>query len=117
MLLTLKNIKSTIIISVILALTLFFMRGLYSEIEITPINLMPYLLSAFCGVALAFLYLSLFPSQRKDSFLTFLIPGFALIVILLLTGLANLWLIDELAFALAFILGGQEISKPIEKSL
>lgn len=117
MLLTPKNIKSTIIMSVVTALTLFFMRGFYSEVEITPINLVPYLLSAFCGVILAFLYLFLFPSQRKDSFLTFLIPGFALIVVLLLTGLANLWLIDELAFMLAFILGGQEVSKPIEKSL
>ena len=117
MLLTPKNIKSTTIMSVVMALTLFFMRGFYSEVEITPINLMPYLLSASCGVVLAFLYLSLFPSQRRNSFLTFFIPGIALIIVLLLTGLANLWLLDELTFMLAFIFGGQEISKPIEKSL
>lgn len=117
MLLTPKNIKSTTIMSVVMALTLFFMRGFYSEVEITPINFMPYLVSAFCGIVLVFLYLSLFPSQRKNSFLTFFLPSIALIVLLLLTGLANLWLLDELTFMLAFIFGGQEISKPIEKSL
>lgn len=115
--LTPKNIKSTIMMSVVMALTLFFTRSFYLEVKISPINLMPYLLSAFCGVVLAFLYLSLFPSQRKNSFLTFFIPGIALIIVLFLTGFANLWLIDELMFMLAFIFGGQEISKPIKKSL
>ena len=117
MLLTPKNIKSTTIVSIVMALTLFFMRGFYSEVEITPINIIPYLLSAFCGVVFAFLYLSLFPGQRKNSFLTFFIPGAALLTVLLLTGLADLWLIEEFMFMLAFIFGGQEISKPIEKSL
>jgi len=102
---------------VVMAVAMFLFRGFSSEIELTLINLIPYLLSAISGVALVFLYLYLFPSQRKNSFLTFFIPGIVFTLTLILTGLADFWLIEELIFALGFIFGGQELSNTEEKSL
>ncbi|WP_371185453.1 hypothetical protein [Thalassotalea maritima] len=100
-----------------MAVTMFVMRAFYSEVELTPINLAPYLVSGLLGLALVFLYLYALPSQRKDRFLTFFIPGMMLLVVLIKSGLSNLWLIDELMCLISFICGGQEISKPAEKSL
>lgn len=109
MLLTARNIKTTLLMCVVMAITLFFMRGFYSEIELTPINLVPFLFSALLGVALVFLYLYIFPSQRNHKFITLLIPGTVLMVILLTTGLSDLWLIDELMVMLIFIFAGLEV--------
>ncbi|GHE85463.1 hypothetical protein GCM10011501_13130 [Thalassotalea profundi] len=72
-------------------------------------------MSALFGVISVFLYLCVFPSQRKDKFFTFFNPAVVLMVILITIGLSNLWLIDEQMFMLSFIFGGQEISKPINK--
>lgn len=112
MLLTYKNIRNVLVMAFVMALTIFAMRGFQSETELTLINLVPYLFSSFCGAILVFLYLYLFPSQRKDNFLTFLIPGIALLTLLLSTGVADLWLIDDLMLFLVFVFGGQEVSKP-----
>ena len=117
MLLTAQNIKSTSIMCITMAVTLFLMRGYYGEVEFTPINLIPYLISALFGVIVVLLYLHVFPSQRKDKFLTFFIPGIVLTIGLLQTGLADLWLIDELMFMLSFMFSGQELSKNTEKSV
>lgn len=117
MLFTFRNIKTTFIMCVVMAVTLFLFRGFYSEIELTPINLIPYLFSAFTGVALVFLYLYLFPSQRKNSLLTFFIPGMVFMVTLILSGIADFWLVEELIFSLGFIFGGQELSNTEVKSL
>lgn len=117
MLLTSQNIKTTLIMCIVMALTLFFFRGFSGDVELTPINIVPYLSSAFIGLALVFLYLLVFPSQRKNKFLTFFIPGIAILFVLIFSSLANLWLIDELSLTLAFMFGGQELSKPQAKSL
>jgi hypothetical protein len=94
-----------------MALTMFIMHGyIYSKIELVPINLTPYLFSSFLGVTFVLLYLYLFPSQRKNSFLTFFFLGMFSMITLILTGIANIWLVDEFIFSLAFIFGGQEVS-------
>ena len=90
---------------------------IYSKIELVPLNLIPYLFSSFLGVALMLLYLYLFPSQRKNSFLTLFIPGIVSMIALIFSGIADLWLIDELTFSLAFIFGGQKLSNTEAKSL
>jgi Na+/melibiose symporter-like transporter len=100
-----------------MSVTLFLLRGFYSEIELNLVNLIPYLLSSVIGSTLVFLYLYIFPSQRKDKFLTFFIPGVVLMVLIITTGLSSLWLIDELILMLCFIFGGQELSTPESKSL
>ncbi|MBT3136926.1 hypothetical protein KL866_17840 [Alteromonas sp. ALT199] len=100
-----------------MSVTIFLLRGFYSEIELNLINLTPYLLSSVIGAVLAFLYIYLFPSQRKDKFLTFFIPGVILTVLIITTGLSSFWLIDELILMLCFIFGGQELSKAESKSL
>ena len=103
---------------VVMSLTLFTMHGyVYSKIELVPINLIPYLFSSFLGVALVLLYLFVFPSQRKNTFLTFFIPSMVFMVVLIVTGLADFWLVEELILALAFMFGGQELSKAEVKSL
>ena len=117
-LLTSKNIRTLLVMCAVMALTLFIMHGyIYSKIELVPLNLIPYLFSSFLGVALVLLYLYLFPSQRKNSFLTFFILGMVSMIALIVSGIADLWLIDELIFSLAFIFGGQELSNTEAKSL
>ena len=100
-----------------MAITFFFLNGFFSEIELTLINLIPYLVSGSLGLALVFLYLYSFPSQKKGKFLTFFIPGIIFLVVLIKSGLSNFWIIDESMFLMSFIFGGQEVSKPVEKSL
>lgn len=100
-----------------MSVAIFLFRGFFSEIELNIVNLIPFLLSSVIGATLAFLYLYLFPSQRKYKFLTFFIPGVVLEVLIITTGLSNFWLIDELILMLCFIIGGQELSKPESKSL
>ncbi|GGO71551.1 hypothetical protein GCM10010982_27600 [Bowmanella pacifica] len=100
-----------------MAVTLFLIRIFYQDLDVTALNLIPYLGSALAGVITVFLYLYAFPSQRKDTFLTFFIPGMVLMASIIVSGLADLWFVDELIFALAFILGGKEISKPTEGAL
>ena len=118
MLLTPKNIITLLMMCVVMSLTMFIMHGyIYSKIEPVPLNLIPYLFSSFLGVALVFIYLYLFPSQRKNSLLTFFIPGMVLVLTLIFTGVASLWFIDELILSLAFIFGGQCFSEPKAKSL
>jgi len=103
---------------IVMSITLFVMHGyFYSTIELTPLNLTPYLFSSFLGVALVLLYLFIFPSQRKNTFLTFFLPSMAFMVILIVFGVADFWLIDELILALSFIFGGQELSRSEVKSL
>ncbi|GHF02355.1 hypothetical protein [Thalassotalea profundi] len=117
MLITARNIKNSLIMCITMSVTLFLLRGFYDEIELTLVNLLPYLLSSVIGAALVFLYLYLFPSQRKDKFLTFFIPGIVLMVVIITTGLSSFWLIDELILMLCFVFGGQEISKAESKPL
>ena len=117
MLITTHNIKYLLIMCITMSVTIFLLRGFYSEIELNLVNFIPYLLSSIVGVALVFLYLYLFPSQRKDKFLTFFIPGVVLMVLIITTGLSSFWLIDELILMLCFIFGGQELSKSESKSL
>ena len=118
MLLNSQNIRPLAMMCVVMSLTLFIMNGyVYSKIEFVPINLIPYLFSSFLGVALVLLYLFIFPSQRKNTFFTFFIPSMVFMVVLIVTGVADFWLIDELILALAFILAGQEFSNTEDKPL
>lgn len=118
MLLTSKNIRTLMLMCAVMSVTLFIMHGyVYSKIELVVVNLIPYLFSSLLGVTLVLLYLFVFPNQRKNKFFTFFIPGMIFMVVLIVTGLAELWLIDELILALAFIFGGQELSKAEVKSL
>jgi len=100
-----------------MAVTLFLLRSFNSEIELTLINLIPYILSSAIGAILVFLYLYFFPSQRKDKFLTFFIPGVVLMVALIKTDLSSFWFIDELTLMMSFMFSGQQLSEPIENSL
>jgi len=117
MLITAHNIKYSLIMCITMSVTIFLLRGFSSEIELNIINFIPYLLSSVIGATLVYLYLYLFPSQRKDKFLTFFIPGVVLMVLIITTGLSGFWLIDELILMLCFIFGGQELSKTESKSL
>jgi hypothetical protein len=100
-----------------MAVTLFLFRVYSAEVELTLIEFVPYLLSSAIGAALVFIYLYFFPSQRKDKFITFFIPGVILMVAMITTGLANFWIVDELILMLSFIFGGQQLSNSVEKSL
>ena len=114
---TVNNLKKTFIMCAVMALALFFADVFSSKIGMDPINFTPYVVSAFLGLASVFLYLCAFPSQRKEKFLKFLIPGIILFAVSLITGLTNLWLINNTTFLVCFIIGGQELSKPDEKTL
>ena len=101
-----------------MALTIFIMHGyINAEIELVPLNPIPYLFSSILGVTLLLLYVYLFPGQIKSSFLTLFIPGILLMIALILTGISDLWIIDEIIFSLAFIFGGDELSNSEAKSL
>jgi len=113
MIFTERNFKQTLSTSIVLALISFFLQGFAFEIELTPINLLPYLFSAVCGGILAFLYLYIFPSHINHRYLTFFIPGIALLILLITTGLYSLWLIEESTLMMGFVFGRLEISKPV----
>ena len=118
MLLTSENIYKLLVMCVVMSLTMFIMRGyIYTEIELGPLNLIPYLFSSFLGVTLLLLYVYLFLGQRKSSFLTLFIPGMLLMIALIFTGISDLWLIDELMFSSAFIFGGEGLLNSEAKSL
>ncbi len=74
-------------------------------------------MSGAIGLFLVFMYLQFFPNQRKDNSLALFSLGVVLILVTIVTGLADVWIIDELMLALSFIFGGQEISKNILQSL
>lgn len=114
---TTKNILSTLAMCVVMAITLFLCRVFFYETALMVVNFVPYLLSALLGLALVLIYLQFFPSQRKDNFITFFIPGFILLSLLVLTDFTGEGLIDELMFVLSFIFGGQELSKKFITSL
>jgi hypothetical protein len=117
MLFSSSNIKNTLLMCITMAITLFLLRGFNSEIELTLIEFVPCILSSGIGAILVFLYLYFFPSQRKDKFITFFIPGVVLMLAIITTGLSSFWLIDELILMLSFIFGGQQLSESVEKSL
>jgi hypothetical protein len=117
MLFSSSNIKNTLLMCITMAITLFLLRGFNSEIELTLIEFVPCILSSGIGATLVFLYLYFFPSQRKDKFITFFIPGVVLMLAIITTGLSSFWLIDELILMLSFIFGGQQLSESVEKSL
>jgi hypothetical protein len=117
MLFSVHNLKNAVLMCITMAVTLFLLRGFNSEIELTLIEFVPYILSSSIGATLVFLYLYLFPSQRKDKFITFFIPGVILMIVIITTGLSRFWLVEELILMLSFIFGGQQLSEFSEKSL
>lgn len=111
MLITANKIIKLLIMCITMSLTFFLLRGLFGEDELILTNLFPYLLSSAIGITLVSLYLYYFPSQKKVKFFSFFIPGMILMLLLIPTGLSQIWLIDELILLLCFIFGGQELIK------
>jgi|GEM_PF-7058304 hypothetical protein len=111
MLLTSKKIRNLTLLCLVMSLAIFLLQGyIFSKIEFVPLNVVPFIFSSFLGVLSVLLYLYIFSSQRKNRNLIFYI-SMGLMILLTWTGIADLWLVEEWIFALAFLFGGQELLK------
>ena len=108
-LLSAAKIGSLLVLVVIMSISALFTRSLVSDIEVTISNTVPYLVSATVGTVLAFLYLTVFPSQRNSRFFTFVISGAVMLVAVNLSGAVDLWLVNDLMLYIGFIFGGHEL--------
>lgn len=118
MLLTSQKIRNLTLLCLIMSLAIFILQGyIFSKIEFVPLNFVPFMFSSFLGVMSVLLYLYIFSSQRKNRNLIFYV-SMGLMILLAWTGIADLWIVEEWIFALAFLFGGQELLKTesIEKT-
>ena len=118
MLLTSQKIRNLTLLCLIMSLAIFILQGyIFSKIEFVPLNFVPFMFSSFLGVMSVLLYLYIFSSQRKNRNLIFYV-SMGLMILLAWTGIADLWIVEEWIFVLAFLFGGQELLKTesIEKT-
>ena len=118
MLLTSQKIRNLTLLCLFMSLAIFILQGyIFSKIEFVPLNFVPFMFSSFLGVMSVLLYLYIFTSQRKNRNLIFYV-SMGLMILLAWTGIADLWIVEEWIFVLAFLFGGQELLKTesIEKT-
>ena len=112
MLLNSKNMKPAAILCVSMALTLFAIDLLLAEVDFLFLNMLPYLFSAFAGLALVSVYLSVFPSLvNRNFFWSLLLPGTVPLALIIFSGIDKFWIVEGQPFLLAFVLCGQNLGK------
>ncbi|NMP31847.1 hypothetical protein HII17_09745 [Thalassotalea sp. M1531] len=111
-----KLVATLITLNVSMAATLFALRAFNDETRLAVVNLIPLLFSAILGAGLSFLfYLSvkniLHKHLIKSPFLASFFPALSLMLVVIMTGAATYWLIDDLLLMLSFMMSLQQIAK------
>ncbi len=106
------KVKNTLVAVIWVALGVFSYHLFIAKVPFTALAFVPYLVSALIGVALAWGYCYLLPSQQLANLICLFIFAIFLLFVLSITGLTAYWLIEALVLMLGFLMGGQQFLSP-----